>query len=141
MGIPYHRHLEAITTNDAIRVAKRDEGYAGSWMKNGGRGAFENLRRKWDRIAQAVAPVAGARERARELIARLHSPEDEVSVEEISGCLRDLMKPEDDVFYALQMDQRPEGLIADIRDLRRYFILVEAHAIQEGWILEEPEED
>ena len=31
-----------------------------------------------------------------------------------------------DIFLALEDDQRPEGLIDDIRDLRRYLLLVEA---------------
>ena len=31
-----------------------------------------------------------------------------------------------DIFLALEEDQRPEGLIDDIRDLRRYLLLVEA---------------
>tara|TARA_R100001460_G_scaffold40417_2_gene75515 strand:+ start:207 stop:515 length:309 start_codon:yes stop_codon:yes gene_type:complete len=31
-----------------------------------------------------------------------------------------------DIFLALDEDKRPEGLIDDIRDLRRYLLLVEA---------------
>ena len=31
-----------------------------------------------------------------------------------------------DIFLALEEDKRPEGLIDDIRDLRRYLLLVEA---------------
>ena len=31
-----------------------------------------------------------------------------------------------DIFLALEEDQRPEGLIDDIRDLSRYLLLVEA---------------
>ena len=33
-----------------------------------------------------------------------------------------------DVFTAIGADTRPEGLIDDIRDLRRYLLLVEEHA-------------
>ena len=32
-----------------------------------------------------------------------------------------------DIFQALKADKRPEGLIDDIKDLRRYLLLVEAH--------------
>ena len=32
-----------------------------------------------------------------------------------------------DIFLALEEDRRPEGLIDDIKDLRRYLLLVEAH--------------
>jgi len=31
-----------------------------------------------------------------------------------------------DIFAAIATDQRPEGIIDDIRDLRRYLVLVEA---------------
>lgn len=33
-----------------------------------------------------------------------------------------------DIFTAIDTDQRPEGIIDDIRDLRRYLLLVEEHA-------------
>ena len=32
-----------------------------------------------------------------------------------------------DIFLALDEDKRPEGLMDDIKDLRRYLLLVEAH--------------
>jgi hypothetical protein len=32
-----------------------------------------------------------------------------------------------DIFAAVAQDQRPEGILDDIRDLRRYLILVEEH--------------
>ena len=32
-----------------------------------------------------------------------------------------------DIFLALEEDKRPEGLMDDIKDLRRYLLLVEAH--------------
>tara|TARA_R100000353_G_C6386417_1_gene163445 strand:+ start:5 stop:301 length:297 start_codon:yes stop_codon:yes gene_type:complete len=32
-----------------------------------------------------------------------------------------------DIFDAIQHDKRPEGIIDDIKDLRRYLLLVEAH--------------
>jgi hypothetical protein len=32
-----------------------------------------------------------------------------------------------DIFAAIQSDLRPEGIIDDIRDLRRYLLLVEEH--------------
>jgi hypothetical protein len=38
------------------------------------------------------------------------------------------------VFTAIRSDHRREGTIDDIRDLRRYLALVEAHAIQEQWV-------
>ena len=37
-----------------------------------------------------------------------------------------------DIFLALEEDKRPEGLIDDIKDLRRYLLLVEAHMRTKG---------
>jgi hypothetical protein len=34
-----------------------------------------------------------------------------------------------DIFKAISEDQRPEGILDDIRDLRRYLLLVEAEMI------------
>ena len=37
-----------------------------------------------------------------------------------------------DIFLALEEDKRPEGLMDDIKDLRRYLLLVEAHMRTKG---------
>lgn len=37
-----------------------------------------------------------------------------------------------DIFQAAQDDERPEGIIDDIRDLRRYLLLVEAELLRLG---------
>ena len=37
-----------------------------------------------------------------------------------------------DIFLALEEDRRPEGLMDDIKDLRRYLLLVEAHMRTKG---------
>jgi|TARA_R100000455_G_C6174497_1_gene54664 hypothetical protein len=37
-----------------------------------------------------------------------------------------------DIFLALEEDKRPEGLMDDIKDLRRYLLLVEAHMRTRG---------
>ena len=37
-----------------------------------------------------------------------------------------------DIFLALEEDRRPEGLMDDIKDLRRYLLLVEAHVRTKG---------
>jgi hypothetical protein len=36
-----------------------------------------------------------------------------------------------DVFKAIEKDSRPEGILDDIRDLRRYLLLVEQHMLEE----------
>ena len=37
-----------------------------------------------------------------------------------------------DIFLALEEDRSPEGLMDDIKDLRRYLLLVEAHMRTKG---------
>lgn len=43
-----------------------------------------------------------------------------------------------DVFAAATKDARPEGVIDDIRDLRRYLMLVEAELLRQGTINDDP---
>jgi hypothetical protein len=38
-----------------------------------------------------------------------------------------------DIFEAIRSDPRPEGILDDIQDLRRYLDLIEAYAIEKGW--------
>lgn len=35
-----------------------------------------------------------------------------------------------DIFKAIEKDSRPEGILDDIRDLRRYLLLVEQHMLE-----------
>lgn len=42
-----------------------------------------------------------------------------------------------DVFRAIREDERPEGIIDDIRDLRRYLLLVEAEMVARGFQVSE----
>jgi hypothetical protein len=46
-----------------------------------------------------------------------------------------------DIFEAIRQDQRPEGIIDDIRDLRRYLLLWEAEAVNLGICPEEMEKN
>lgn len=39
-----------------------------------------------------------------------------------------------DIFRAIVVDSRPEGIIDDIRDIRGYLLLVEAYAIENGLV-------
>jgi hypothetical protein len=143
-GLEYLRHLESIAAEDVRRTLLRDRGYGGSWRA----APYENLRRKWDRIRTALAPVPGARARAEDVLREAErvglikeAPAFISDPRELSSLLRDLLRPTGDLFAALADDLRPEPLLRDVRDLRRYLALVEAVAIEEGWATPEPEED
>jgi hypothetical protein len=99
-----NEHLRAIADEDVAGLEKAQESYGDSWKKRGGVGAFMMLARKWDRLEQRVSQRAddGA-EGARW-----------------------------DIFEHIIADDRAEGLIDDVRDLRRYLLLVEAEMRHRG---------
>ena len=99
----YLDHLDDIAGEDAAGLKEAQRSYGDSWRQRGGVGAFMMLARKWDRIEQ----------RARQ---------------------RPNLADSDrwDIFVHVAADARSEGIIDDIRDLRRYLMLVEAHCRAQG---------
>jgi hypothetical protein len=78
--------------------------YGDSWRKRGGGEAYHNLTRKWDRIERAVEAL-----------------------------------PSQSIFEAIYRNAATDGtiggkdgLLDDIRDLRRYLLLVEEFVTREG---------
>lgn len=114
----YLRHLGEVASEDVEGLLKAEESYGDSWKRRGGVGAFMMLARKWDRIENALNPgcVRGDQREA-PIAARTNSP-----------------VPAFDVFAAIEADKRSEGVIDDIRDLRRYLMLVEAEMRARGSI-------
>jgi hypothetical protein len=74
------------------------------------------LARKWDRIEKALDPTSVA---------------GDLREAPIAGSTN-FPVPAYDIFAGAQADERPEGLIDDIRDLRRYLLLVEAELRSRG---------
>jgi len=109
-------HLRAITNEDYEGLLKAAESYGDSWKRRGGIGAFMMLARKWDRLEIALNPA---------------SVPGDVREAPIAGRLNKPI-PAFDIFAALEADDRAEGLIDDVRDLRRYLILVEAEMRRRG---------
>lgn len=99
-------HLDAIAAEDAAGLKKAQQSYGDSWKKRGGVGAFMMLARKWDRLENRV------RGQVNSLDAITAGPWD--------------------IFAHIAVDDRAEGLIDDIRDLRRYLMLVEAEMRARG---------
>lgn len=106
----YINKIEEIATKDCDTLRRKDAEYGGSWLKRGGVGAFMMLCRKWDRLETALNPdaVAGDKREA-PLSVALNAP-----------------IPAYDILEAGVQDQRDEGILDDIGDLRRYLLLVEA---------------
>lgn len=113
----FHRHLDAVARADAALVREKDLSYGSSWKKRGGVGAFMMLARKWDRLEEMVQKLGaygGGDKDAR--------PYDLFSWIAAQG------RNDSDGRF-----QGSDGtVIAEIRDLRRYLLLVEAEMIERG---------
>jgi len=107
-------HVEAIAREDAEGLIKGDPKYGYSWKARGGVGAFMMLARKFDRLNYSLSPNNEAN-----------------SLANLGKWLGKDVSPWD-VFAALAADTRSEGVIDDIRDLRRYLLLIEAEARAQG---------
>lgn len=101
--------LKKIADADVKGLLEAEKHYGDSWKQRGGVGAFMMLARKWDRIEKRVS--------------QLPVGQDE------GGPMRG---DRYDIFDHIMVDPRPEGLIDDIRDLRRYLTLVEAEMVSRG---------
>lgn len=143
----YQIHMKSIADRDVRETIAKDTSYGGSWQKSGGRSAWFMLLRKMDRLQAMLSPPAQpttfSLERAHQRLSdvkagringelQVHAPNFEYLVESLTS---------QDIFRAIEA--RPGGAdgtpLAEIRDLRRYLLLVEAYAIDRGWDLEPDE--
>lgn len=101
----YMDTLEQVTIEDCASLREKERTYRGSWKKRGGVGAFMMLARKWDRLEGMLA-----------------NPDERA--------------PSYDVFEAIRQDYSgADGTaLAEVRDLRRYLLLVEAEMLARGVI-------
>lgn len=106
----YLGFLNEVVQDDIEGLREKQEEYGNSWMKRGGIGAFMMLARKWDRIEKQV---------------ERNLPEEFPKVGPTRPIVNSFV-PAYDIFAHLEADERPEGLADDIKDLRRYLLLVEA---------------
>jgi hypothetical protein len=98
-GSGYLRYLKQVAESDVAGLKTSEKSYGNSWKRRGGVDTFNMLTRKWDRIEKSNASAAAR------------------------GASR--AEPYD-IFEHLAADARADGLIDDVRDLRRYLYLVEA---------------
>lgn len=110
----YLHHLHDIARGDVDGLKKAQESYGDSWKQRGGVGAFMMLARKWDRIERRMEQ--------RPLVEVDGGP---VGVSDFPGDRWD-------IFAHVRADDRAEGVIDDVRDLRRYLLLVEAECRAQG---------
>lgn len=114
-GSDYLEHLEDIGAEDAAGLKKAQASYGNSWKSRGGVGAFMMLARKWDRLENRLADFPGR------------------PIYHDGSAFVDSSQSKYDIFAHVETDQRSEGVIDDIRDLRRYLMLVEADLRARGF--------
>lgn len=108
-GDKFLQELSDIGADDAAGLKAAQKSYGNSWKSRGGVGAFMMLARKWDRMENRLKVTIN---REREGLPTV---------------------PAYDIFAHIAADPRSEGIIDDVRDLRRYLMLVEAEMIARGF--------
>lgn len=98
MSTMYYR-LAELVSHDVDGLIHAQDKYGDSWRKRGGWEAFANLSRKWDRIERAV---------------------EEETDKDIFKAIREHVASDG------RMDGK-DSLLDDIRDLRRYLLLVDEY--------------
>lgn len=134
-------HLETVARGDVAVLREKESTYQGSWKRAGGRSAWFMARRNMDRLISMLAPP---RDQIQFSLLDLNDVIDQAEKREEtnSDCtvdvsvmryLRDSYVAED--IFA-KIEERPSGedgtVLACMRDLRRYFILIEAEMIAES---------
>jgi hypothetical protein len=95
---------QTVAQNDVLCLNERDHIYGSSWKKRGGVGAFMMLARKWDRLENILSK--------------------NVSTPGFGTANKY------DIFEFLELN--PGNVLDDVRDLRRYLLLVESELLRRG---------
>lgn len=97
MSVENYDYIRDLGIHDAEILEQKGQTYGASWRNRGGVGAFMMLARKWDRIENQCKELGY------------------------------------DIFNVIDRDRDPsgvvlpDGILDDLRDLRRYLFLVDAH--------------
>jgi hypothetical protein len=110
------KYLEDVAAEDVAHLKEKERTYGGSWKKRGGVGAFMMLARKWDRLENLLQNPLGKTETS------------------LSGRNMTTFGAPYDIFQEIQLnpDGKDGSALAEIRDLRRYLLLVEAEMVARG---------
>lgn len=99
----YLVNLGPVLEEDRAELLRKEKTYKGSWKKRGGVGAFMMLARKWDRLENMAK---------------------DVGYDILDGLRREI-----EVARRSETVGQDGSMLAEIRDLRRYLLLVEAEVI------------
>jgi hypothetical protein len=152
-------YLEIVTANDVACIREKEATYQGSWKKSGGLSAWHNVKRKIDRLLVMMARPDDPPgwDGPDELVCGLQNMvrDDGHSRRDFSRLLRDAehlgrCHTAENIFAKIR--EAPGGedgtVLAEVRDLRRYLLLVEAEMMarshiytRESTIQERPDVD
>ncbi len=132
------KHLGQVAETDVWAVQQKEATYQGSWKAAGGRSAWFMLRRKMDRLVVMLrAPEPPADFNPGQVVSAINDSVQgmKLSDPQISALahVADSFWSED-IFQLIASD--PSGsdgtVLAEVRDLRRYLLLVEAEMVARG---------
>jgi hypothetical protein len=134
----HHDYLQAVADEDVRFVLEKDRSYGASWKLAGGRSAWFMLRRKMDRMITMLSRPASDLQEA----VHNFAPSEVAGVREFRlseatmAWIRGALVSED-IFAKIA--EKPGGedgsVLAEVRDLRRYLLLVEAEMIAAGKVV------
>lgn len=136
--------LRPVALGDVEHLLMKEKTYRGSWKRSGGRSAWFMLRRKIDRLLEMMKrpepPHGWSMDDYLEAIETARCGDGDVTVDaSVAGYLAASYSAEN-IFAMIRSD--PSGtdgsVLAEVRDLRRYLLLVEAEMVSRGAI-EDPQ--
>lgn len=138
----HHAYLAEVAMEDVRYVTGKDISYGASWKLSGGRSAWFMLKRKIDRLCEMLKRPEGPPGFEESLTSRADPPSEGLSIsQEAYHFLRQCLSSED-IFAKIR--QAPSGddgtVLAEMRDLRRYLLLVESEMMAAGYVAK-PGED
>jgi hypothetical protein len=134
----HHKYLGVVAEEDVRYVLKKDKSYGASWKKSGGRSAWFMLKRKIDRMVEMMRDPAWPESFSMENLVEVSmhpalGNDDTALTPELAGWLVEKLSAED-IFT--KIEAAPSGddgtVLAEVRDLRRYLMLVEAEMMARG---------
>lgn len=144
------KYLDVVAMSDAELVKKKEATYMGSWKRAGGRSAWFMFRRNMDRLMQMLAPPRDEIQFSLLDLNDVIEESEESALEKGGDCtvdfsvmkyLRDSFIAED-IFRQIESDPNSGAdgtVLACLRDLRCYAMLIEAEMINRG-VLRAPDE-
>jgi hypothetical protein len=132
------KHLEQlypVAIGDVMHLKMKEATYQGSWKRSGGRSAWFMLRRKIDRLLEMMkrpeAPDGFNPDDHRDSKVNLNSSEVNFLLDSYAA---------ENVFAMIRKDPtgKDGSVLAEVRDLRRYLLLVEAEMVSRG-VVDEPD--